>query len=389
MGGAWKWVRIGVVAVGVVVLAGLGWHETTLLLSVQPMGIDFMPMWAAGHEAFAHPERVYDFYALTRWEHPMLADFHGLRPFVYPPTALLLFAPLALAPFTTANAVWTIATTVFLLAAMAPFVKSPRTPALLAMLLMPASVLVALTGQLTFLIAGLVALGLFLLKPRPLLAGVLFGLAGVIKPQALVLLPVALIAAREWRTMAATAAAATAAIALSLVVFGVQAWTDWFAALPRFEHWVMAVPQLQRGMITPTALGNSLAFDASELDTWRLLFAGGALAMVWSVFFTSQDPARRMAALLGGSLFISPYAMHYDAALLAPVAALLLTDRQHLVGWLIGLAASIILCFAAIPHWGAAATTAFILIAVLVPETAFSRRASAPVFAAQRPEVAT
>ena len=49
--------------------------------------------------------------------------------------------------------------------------------------------------------------------------------------------------------------------------------------------------------------------------------------MVWIVFRRTEDPARRLAALFGGGLFITPYAMHYDAALLAPAAALMLTHR--------------------------------------------------------------
>ena len=65
--------------------------------------------------------------------------------------------------------------------------------------------------------------------------------------------------------------------------------------------------------------------------------------------------------------------MHYDAALLAPAAALMLTQRPQPGDWMAALAASALLCCAAIPHWGAAAVTAFILAAALTPESAFAR----------------
>ena len=96
--------------------------------------------------------------------------------------------------------------------------------------------------------------------------------------------------------------------------------------------------------------------------------------MVWMVFRKTQDPARRIAALLGGGLFITPYAMHYDAALLAPAVALMLTHRSAPGTWLTALAATALLCCAAIPHWGAAAVVGFTLWVALTPEMLLAGR---------------
>ncbi|MGH6970079.1 MAG: hypothetical protein ACREEQ_00580, partial [Caulobacteraceae bacterium] len=95
----WLWLRVGVIALGVVYLAWRGWVHAGAILGVQPVGIDFMPMWEAGRESLTHPDRIYNFTGLTRLQRPMLEHFHGPRPFVYPPTALVLFAPFGLAPF--------------------------------------------------------------------------------------------------------------------------------------------------------------------------------------------------------------------------------------------------------------------------------------------------
>lgn len=370
---AWAWLRVGILLAAVAGLSFIAWDSTEKLLKFQPLGIDFLPMWAAAHEAFIHPKTVYDFVALTHFEHPLLAHFRGLRPFVYPPTALLAFAPLGLVSFAAANALWTVAGLVILLATMATRVKSPRVLVLLAMALSPASVLVMVTGQVTFVIAAAVVVGLLNLKTRPVLAGVLFGLAAVIKPQSLVLLPVALIAIGQWRAIAAVAVTGLTAAVAATAVFGVHVWFEWLAAMPRFEHFVMGAPGLRRGMITPTALGIFMGLDPGGLATWRLLFAIGGGVMNWFVFRRTEDPARRLTALLGGSLFVTPYAMHYDAALLAPAAALMLTHRQRLGGWSFALLASALLCCAAIPHWGAAAVTGFVLLVALTPESAFDR----------------
>jgi hypothetical protein len=389
---AWEWTRIVVLAAGALVLAAIGWNDSAKLLVYQPLGIDFLPMWAAGREILVHPSRVYDFAALTHFQRPYLEHFHGMRPFVYPPPALLLFAPFGLAPFGAANAIWTLLGAAAILAVMARHTASPRTLALLVMLLGPASVLVLVAGQVTFLVAAAAVAGLFWLKTRPVLAGVLFGLAGAIKPQAMVLLPVALLATREWRALGAAAVTVALAVLATVAAFGLKPWFEWVAAVPRFEHFVMTAPGLERGMITPTALGGTLHLDPGGLDVWRLAFGVGALVMVWMVFRKTEDAARRIAALLGGGLFITPYAMHYDAALLAPAVALLLTHRMQPGAWLTALAASALLCCAAIPHWGAAAVAVFVLWVALAPESLFAGRlafASLPAPQPSRQEATT
>jgi hypothetical protein len=365
--------RVGVLALGIVFLVHHAWDQVTRILAYQPLGIDFLPMWAAAREVFTHPHRVYDFAGLTRFEHPLLGHFHALRPFVYPPPALLVFLPFSLAPFALANGAWIALCVLAIVWVMAGKLGSPRTLALVAMVLTPASVLVMVAGQVTFLIAALAVAGLYALQSRPVLAGVLFGLAGAIKPQALVLAPVALLALRDWRALGVAAATVAAAVLVSAAAFGVHAWLDWLAAVPRFQKLVMASPGLGRGMITPTALGVTLGLAPNALTIWRVAFALGAAVICWIVFATTGDPARRLTALLGGGLFITPYAMHYDAALLAPAAALMLTQRPQVGPWLAALAASAALCCAAIPHWGAAAVTGFVLWASLIPETAFAR----------------
>ena len=389
----WMWTRVAILAAGALLLAWLGRDEWVNLMRTQPLGIDFMPMWAAGREAFSHPDRVYNVVRLTRFEHPLLEGFAGPRPFVYPPTALLLFSAIAVLPFASANAIWTLSGILAIVTTVAPRLPSQRWVTSLAMLASPAAVLVIITGQTTFLIASLAITALFSLKTRPIAAGVLFGLAGVLKPQAMALLPVALVAAREWRALAAAAICAVAAGLAATLVFGPDAWLAWAQALESFQRWVMATPALQRGMITPTALGLSLRLDPGADDVWRLAFDVGAVAMAWVVFRSTDDPARRLAALLGGALFITPYAMHYDAALLAPSAALMLATRPSPGAWVAALAASAILCLAVTPYWGAAAVTAFTLFAAVTPASAFGgeqRRAelSGTLEATSQPEAA-
>src|SRR5947199_191898 len=73
------------------------------------------------------------------------------------------------------------------------------------------------------------------LRRRPLLAGVLLGVGAAIKPQIFLLVPLALAADRQWRTMLAAGVTGAALAAASALVWGVDVWRQWLQALPRFN----------------------------------------------------------------------------------------------------------------------------------------------------------
>lgn len=65
-----------------------------VLMDRQRLGLDFLPLWTA---ARLDPSRVYDFVYVTLQQNWRLE--HGLRPFVYPPTTLLLLKGFSARPF--------------------------------------------------------------------------------------------------------------------------------------------------------------------------------------------------------------------------------------------------------------------------------------------------
>lgn len=261
----------------------------------QPFGNDFLPLWTGGR---ADPSRLYDFGYITGQQMWLYAD--KLRPFVYPPSALLLFKPLALLPFWPAY-IALIAASGALFLWTAVKLGADGRPLLAATPLL----LVAMAGQVTFLIGALVMAGI-MARGRPVLAGVLFGLAGAIKPQLLVLLPLALIVEGNWRAFWATGATAALCCAVSLL-FGAS-WIDWLQALPKFSALVRDDPGLVATTLTPYAHWGSLS----------LIFTiPAAIAAIW-FSFRHGDRAQRVLALLGGALMVAPYAMNYEIALVIP-----------------------------------------------------------------------
>jgi hypothetical protein len=192
-------------------------------------------------------------------------------------------------------------------------------------LLSPAVVWAALSGQITFLIGAMTIGAVTQLQRRPVLAGLLLGVAAAIKPTVLLVAPFALLAGGCWRAFWAAGLAALAVIAASAVAYGPAVWLDWIAAAPRFALQIAVDPTFNNSVITPTGLAGWLGLAGWPMTALRVVCAGAGIAVAVVVFRKTAETAPRVTALVGGSLLAAPYAMNYEAALLAPgaVAALL------------------------------------------------------------------
>src|ERR1700759_2003739 len=72
------------------VLAVLAASEAWALINFQPLGVDYLPLWTAGRMAWTAPGHVYDFAAVTHAQNWLLPGLKWMRPYAYPPTALLV-----------------------------------------------------------------------------------------------------------------------------------------------------------------------------------------------------------------------------------------------------------------------------------------------------------
>jgi hypothetical protein len=335
-------------------------QQLWLIAHTQPFGTDFSCFWAGAKAALSAPSRIYDFRYVTQLQGWPLG--HQVRPFVYPPSALVLFLPLAAAPMAWAYAAFISASGALYLAA------SRKAGAPWWLLLLPVVWLVVACGQVTFAVGGLALLGL-VLRARPILAGVLLGLAAAIKPQLCLLLPLGLLADRRWVSLAAAGATCLALTALSAAMWGPHIWLDWLAALRRFQAEVVpSIPGLRGDELSPAAVFEQFGLPAPL----GLVFAPFAVWLAWRTFRDSPDPLRRASAAFGGALLLSPYAMNYDAGVLAPGVAALLMRRDDKL-WPLYAATSMLFAISVVRGPGA-------LIAGLVPPVL---QAFAPARAAQ------
>lgn len=279
------------------------------MLGVFVAGADWAPVWVAGDLARSDPAALYDFAQVTALQAPLTGGAIN-RPFIYPPTALLLFTPLAMLPFYVSWALVGVAASAALAAVGRRMGANP-----ILLLAAPPVLLCLIAGQPSLLIAALIVGGCVALDRRPALAGVLWGVAAAIKPTLLILAPLALIAGGHWRTLLWSGATGLGLAASSVLWLGLQPWWDWLDALPRFNALFASFDPLVLNAVTPYALALRLGIEG----IWVLLL--GAAITVPSVviaFQRSKDPALRSVALIGGALLTAPYSMNYELAALAP-----------------------------------------------------------------------
>lgn len=317
------------------VLALLKWCLIALTTEIIP---DYTVFWAAARLAPLQPSLVYDQTELTIVQGYLYEMKTGFRPWAYPPTALI-----PLIPFGKLSFGWSYFT--FLGLTFAAYLWATRTMladrwkfGLIFVALNESILFAAVNGQMTLLLGALVTAGIALLTRRETTAGILLGIAATLKPQLLVLAPLALLAGGYYRALLSSAIAGMAMVMLTLPL-GPDIWRDWVSALPQFLETVEKLDILGRG-ITPTAILWNLEIRGPVQYALSLGFAFLAATAVWNVFRYQTDPALRLVAVIGGGLWCSPYAMNYELALLAPAATFILLRASDGLGSVILMALS-------------------------------------------------
>ena len=349
----------------VLLLTGVAVRLVSFKLKTQPLFVDFLAMWTGGRMANIEPARLYNSWAVSQAQAWLLgpAAAHD-RPFPYPPSALVVFGPLARLPFWTASAVWmTLIVGAFGWVALRPLPRWRLSGAALVVLA-PGVVWAAVSAQCAFLIGALAIGGVALLTRRPLLAGVLLGLAAVFKPTVLLMAPIALAAGGHWRALIGAGVGALALIVLSVVGYGVSPWMAWLNSASGYLARITSDAHYYTSIVAPSGLAAQLGLTGWASILWRSAFAAVGVAITVLVFHRTQQLAPRLTALFGGSILASPYAMNYETVLLVPGAVLALTTARGGRARVLTLAAYIALAVAGFPVVSAAALMIFLVLAL-------------------------
>jgi arabinofuranan 3-O-arabinosyltransferase len=332
-----------------------------------PVYHDFTCFWVAGWEAL-HGETASlpDQAAFKEVQDNFAGLGHSPYSSLYPPTFTLILAPLAMLPYFAAFLTWEAVTLVCCMAVVYLIVR--RQPAISLMLASPFAAWNFLIGQNGFLTASLLGSSLLLLERRPVLAGVFIGCL-TYKPQFGILLPVALIAASQWRACVSAAVTAIFLVAASAAAFGVDGWAAFPLAIFAEGSETMSTSP-DWGFMLETIYGLVLVLRGGAALAW---LAQGVAAVsvgliVWLVWRSPVRYALKAATLSAATLIATPYAFAYDLAAIAIPVAFLASDQIR-CGLLRGEQTTMITLFvvslAVFPTAGKAPVGAVILITLL------------------------
>jgi uncharacterized membrane protein (UPF0136 family) len=359
MGLAGRLREYGVLAerLGAYALIGLIWFEAARvflrnmaprLAHLSPLGMriadrpcgspecDFSAFWPAGLLVRLHREAdIYQTAAFLGFRHLVFSPAAELVRWFYPPPALLPSALISFLPFETGFIVWSLA---FSAAAIWLWRAAGLPWSVIAVAsLSPAALWNLELGQFGTVMAGCLAGGLLLAQTRPFRSGLTLGML-IFKPQYGLLLPVVLLADRNWRGIAGCGLVVAASLALTTLVCGWQIWRDYFTdGLPAsrlvldagpdglyYEKFGVCVFWMLR------RLGAGLGVSHAAQDVVTILAAAAA----WAVWRSRRPaPVERMALTVFLSLLATPYG-YTDDMVAWSVALAALAQRR---GWRIGL----------------------------------------------------
>ncbi len=334
--------------------AAIGWHPAGLPVRVLYLGLAtffalLMAVGLIGYWSVPHPAN--DFFAFNsfsrfvhHYEPPLIYDQtllrgfqhlpgHKVFAFMYPPSMLLLVWPLALLPYALGYVLWVGVG----LAACIATVGTRRGDWSLGLLMAvaPSTLWTALCGQSTLLLSALIAGGMLLSTRRPIMAGLLIGLA-TYKPQLGILVPVALVAAGQWRTTAAALATFLAIVLATSAVFGTDIWVAWLSHLNsivdvRNHHTADWAPLLA----TIASDFATLGADRQVADLGQSAAAVAAMICIWCCF-RQRDADRpaaanelKVAALGAATFLVTPFAFIYDLPLFTLSVLLFVEERRR------------------------------------------------------------
>ena len=311
-------IALAVIALGALLAISKGLND----YQGRPLGTDFSNVYAAGKYVLEGKSAApYDWPLQHKKEQEIFGEQTPFYGWHYPPIFLFLAAALALLPYLAALAVWQASTLALYLLSIRAIL--PRAAIWLPALAYPAVLINIAHGHNGFLTAALIGGGLYLLRSKPVAAGILLGLL-IYKPQFGVLIPLALAAGGYWRAFVAAGLTVLALCAASYVAFGIETWDAFRDSMTLTREIVLekgdtGFHKIQSVFAAVRLLGGSagLAYAAQGI-----VFVTVA-AFVFRLWRGNRAFALKAAALIAGSMLATPYLLDYDLMIAAPAIAFL------------------------------------------------------------------
>ena len=292
----------------------------------RPFGDDFINFWSGPYLAWhQRAAEIYNFEAFHAFEQSIVGLHLQGYNYSYPPVLLVLTAPLALVPYIPGLVLWISAGWFAFYRALRLAMPNGRT--LLLALATPAVFINTVAGQNGTWTAALFGAGLGLLERWPILAGGLLGLLAY-KPQLGILIPVALLAGRQWRALAGASMAAGGLVVISLLWLGPDIYADYLQRLALIRHFSLEDGTgVWHRMLSVFTAARRLGADVHIAYVIQASVGGLAALGVALVWFRGASAGIRNAALILGTCLATPYLQDYDMVFGALVVAWLWQDE--------------------------------------------------------------
>lgn len=287
---------------------------------------DFTNLWAGSRLALqGHVDVLFDVDAYRAALRAMFSPDLPDQEWSYPPSVLLIGAPLAMLPILPAYLIWTFGTVLCLWLAVRPLKLGSM--AGLAIVLSPAVIWNVVFGQNGALTTTLLIAGLSMAPRRPVLAGIMFGLL-TIKPHLGILVPFCLLASGNWRAIVSACATTFLVAVVTGLFFGFDVWPRFFTETQALMTGIMEAPYpqpYQHNAMTVffSARAARLSLGAAYgLQAVATTFAIAAVVWLWRPGRKVEHPERVvLTALL--ALLATPYGYTYDSISVAVAVAML------------------------------------------------------------------
>jgi hypothetical protein len=171
------------------------------------------------------------------------------------------------------------------------------------------------------------AAGLSAMVSRPFLGGAILGLL-VIKPQLGLLLPLALLAGREWKAIGGAAASVLIVLAAAALAFGLPTYQAFLGILPKYQAFLHQERWPWNEMASTFAALRHIGIPEQAALLVHCVVALGVAAFTWRAW--AQKSEFRFEILAAGTLLIPPYLFTYDSLLMAiPLGSLVRSGRAR------------------------------------------------------------
>lgn len=270
---------------------------------------------------------LYNAELVQGWLQSSVSVFH---PFLYPPHSLLLLFILGLAAPACAFIFWySVQIGLVVVSIRSSYIQAllhniPSFTFASLVIFSPFIVISLLAGQVGLLWAVLFAGVMAHRKSSPVLAGLMLALFSF-KPQLGFLLPLLLLAEKNWKSLFFAGLATGAMILLSILIWGLGPWHDYQQIMALSWQVVMRAPDKYMTVSASPYMGmRMLGLNSDIALLFQEILSITIVIIIWRLLKKPLEERNIMLLLVSATFLVSPYSYIYDSVILAlPCIALL------------------------------------------------------------------